>query len=242
MSASRDPKWRTSIRELVLRASASSLRETSQLCRATSSSAACACRRRRCRSSRGRPDAATSLQEFVCTENLATPPEAQRQRVRANTRLEFSAGHHPFLSRPDEFAESIVAAMTAVEPADRASAWSPTTFSTRLCSRDDPATTTRSEQCLSRRKGGAGHTRRRSNPARRWSTTRPGMARRRSDRKVLTSLQSAHSKSVGASLEMGVRPREAGLAIRPVGGGPIGRAAERVRRRSSRCRSPSSPP
>ena len=47
---------------------------------------------------------------FVCTEDLATPPEAQRQRVRADTRLvEFSAGHHPFLSRPDAFAESIVA-------------------------------------------------------------------------------------------------------------------------------------
>src|SRR5438874_2105696 len=47
---------------------------------------------------------------FVCSEDLATPPEAQRQRVRADTRLvEFSAGHHPFLSRPDAFAESIVA-------------------------------------------------------------------------------------------------------------------------------------
>ena len=49
---------------------------------------------------------------FVCTEDLATPPEAQRQRVKADTRLiEFAAGHHPFLSRPDEFAESIVAAI-----------------------------------------------------------------------------------------------------------------------------------
>jgi pimeloyl-ACP methyl ester carboxylesterase len=48
----------------------------------------------------------------VCTEDLATPPEAQRQRVRAGTRLvEFCAGHHPFLSRPDAFAESIVAAI-----------------------------------------------------------------------------------------------------------------------------------
>ena len=38
------------------------------------------------------------------------PAEVQRQRVRADTRLvEFSAGHHPFLSRPDAFAESIVA-------------------------------------------------------------------------------------------------------------------------------------
>jgi pimeloyl-ACP methyl ester carboxylesterase len=47
---------------------------------------------------------------FVCTEDLATPPETQRQRVRADTRVvEFGAGHHPFLSRPDAFAESIVA-------------------------------------------------------------------------------------------------------------------------------------
>jgi len=49
---------------------------------------------------------------FVCTGDLATPTEVQRQRVRAGTRLvEFDAGHHPFLSRPDAFAESIVAAI-----------------------------------------------------------------------------------------------------------------------------------
>jgi pimeloyl-ACP methyl ester carboxylesterase len=48
----------------------------------------------------------------VCTQDLATPPEAQRQRLRADTRLvEFDAGHHPFLSRPDEFAEAIAAAI-----------------------------------------------------------------------------------------------------------------------------------
>jgi pimeloyl-ACP methyl ester carboxylesterase len=48
----------------------------------------------------------------VCTEDLATPPEVQRQRVKAGTRLvEVGAGHHPFLSRPEEFAESIVAAI-----------------------------------------------------------------------------------------------------------------------------------
>jgi pimeloyl-ACP methyl ester carboxylesterase len=48
----------------------------------------------------------------VCTEDLATPPEAQRRRVRPHTRLvEFRAGHHPFLSRPDAFAETIVAAI-----------------------------------------------------------------------------------------------------------------------------------
>jgi pimeloyl-ACP methyl ester carboxylesterase len=49
---------------------------------------------------------------FVCTEDLATPAEVQRQRVRASTqRVEFNAGHHPFLSRPDAFAEAIAAAV-----------------------------------------------------------------------------------------------------------------------------------
>jgi pimeloyl-ACP methyl ester carboxylesterase len=47
---------------------------------------------------------------FVCTEDLATPAEVQRRRVRAKTRaIEFRAGHHPFLSRPDAFARSIAA-------------------------------------------------------------------------------------------------------------------------------------
>jgi pimeloyl-ACP methyl ester carboxylesterase len=46
---------------------------------------------------------------FVCTQDLATPAEAQRRRVRDGVRLvEFSAGHHPFLSRPDAFARTIV--------------------------------------------------------------------------------------------------------------------------------------
>jgi pimeloyl-ACP methyl ester carboxylesterase len=45
---------------------------------------------------------------FVCTEDLATPAEVQRRRVKDNVRpVEFQAGHHPFLSRPEEFAESI---------------------------------------------------------------------------------------------------------------------------------------
>ncbi len=49
---------------------------------------------------------------IVCTEDLATPPAVQRRRVRAGTALvEFSAGHHPFLSRPGAFADSIVAAI-----------------------------------------------------------------------------------------------------------------------------------
>jgi pimeloyl-ACP methyl ester carboxylesterase len=51
---------------------------------------------------------------FVCTEDLATPAEVPRQRVRADTRVvEFRAGHHPFLSRPHAFAQSIAAAIDA---------------------------------------------------------------------------------------------------------------------------------
>lgn len=47
---------------------------------------------------------------FVCTEDLATPADVQRQRVRPGARLvEFHAGHHPFLSQPDAFAENIAA-------------------------------------------------------------------------------------------------------------------------------------
>jgi pimeloyl-ACP methyl ester carboxylesterase len=49
---------------------------------------------------------------IVCTEDLATPAQVQRRRVRPGTRvLEFDAGHHPFLSRPDAFAHSIAAAI-----------------------------------------------------------------------------------------------------------------------------------
>ena len=52
---------------------------------------------------------------FVCTEDLATPAEAQRVRVRAETRaVDFQAGHHPFLSRPDAFAQSIAAEIALV--------------------------------------------------------------------------------------------------------------------------------
>ena len=47
---------------------------------------------------------------FVCTQDLATPAEVQRKRVRENTRLvEFDAGHHPFLSRHAAFADSLAA-------------------------------------------------------------------------------------------------------------------------------------
>jgi pimeloyl-ACP methyl ester carboxylesterase len=45
---------------------------------------------------------------FICTEDLATPADVQRRRVKENVRsVEFQAGHHPFLSRPEAFAESI---------------------------------------------------------------------------------------------------------------------------------------
>jgi pimeloyl-ACP methyl ester carboxylesterase len=51
---------------------------------------------------------------FVCTEDLATPAEVQRRRVKANTRrIEFQAGHHPFLSRPDDFAHVLAAEIAA---------------------------------------------------------------------------------------------------------------------------------
>ena len=44
----------------------------------------------------------------VCTADLATPAEVQRRRVRPGARVvEFDAGHHPFLSRPDAFAQTI---------------------------------------------------------------------------------------------------------------------------------------
>jgi len=47
---------------------------------------------------------------FVCTADLATPAAVQRRRVRAGARVvEFDAGHHPFLSRPDAFAQTIAA-------------------------------------------------------------------------------------------------------------------------------------
>lgn len=50
----------------------------------------------------------------VCTEDLATPAEVQRGRVRGDARVvEFEAGHHPFLSRPADFARTIAAELTA---------------------------------------------------------------------------------------------------------------------------------
>jgi pimeloyl-ACP methyl ester carboxylesterase len=46
---------------------------------------------------------------IVCTQDLATPAETQRGRIRVGTHhVEFDAGHHPFLSRPDAFAQILV--------------------------------------------------------------------------------------------------------------------------------------
>jgi pimeloyl-ACP methyl ester carboxylesterase len=50
---------------------------------------------------------------IVCTEDLATPADVQRGRVRGDARVvEFEAGHHPFLSRPEDFAKAIAAELT----------------------------------------------------------------------------------------------------------------------------------
>ena len=47
---------------------------------------------------------------LVCTADLATPAEVQRRRVRPGARVvDFDAGHHPFLSRPDALAQTIAA-------------------------------------------------------------------------------------------------------------------------------------
>lgn len=44
----------------------------------------------------------------VCTEDRATPPDRQRRWARrAGATVELTAGHHPFLSRPDELASII---------------------------------------------------------------------------------------------------------------------------------------
>jgi pimeloyl-ACP methyl ester carboxylesterase len=45
---------------------------------------------------------------IVCTADLATPADVQRGRIRGDARaVEFEAGHHPFLSRPEAFAQAI---------------------------------------------------------------------------------------------------------------------------------------
>jgi pimeloyl-ACP methyl ester carboxylesterase len=52
---------------------------------------------------------------LICTKDLATPTEVQRQRIRPGTRsVEFEAGHHPFLSRPEAFAQTIATEIARV--------------------------------------------------------------------------------------------------------------------------------
>ena len=51
----------------------------------------------------------------VCTEDLATPGDVQRARVRPGARaVDFQAGHHPFLSQPDAFAACIAAEVRSI--------------------------------------------------------------------------------------------------------------------------------
>ena len=59
----------------------------------------------------------TPASYVVCTQDLATPASTQRQRVRDGVRLvEFDAGHHPFLSRPDAFAQTLADEIIASPP------------------------------------------------------------------------------------------------------------------------------
>jgi len=52
---------------------------------------------------------------IVCTEDLATPANAQRLRIRDGVRpVEFRAGHHPFLSRPEAFAHTLASDVGAL--------------------------------------------------------------------------------------------------------------------------------
>jgi pimeloyl-ACP methyl ester carboxylesterase len=56
----------------------------------------------------------TPASYIVCARDLATPAETQRQRVRDGVRrIEFDAGHHPFLSRPDTFAHTLLEEINA---------------------------------------------------------------------------------------------------------------------------------
>jgi pimeloyl-ACP methyl ester carboxylesterase len=51
----------------------------------------------------------TPASYIVCGQDLATPAATQRKRVRDGVRrVEFDAGHHPFLSRPEAFAHTLV--------------------------------------------------------------------------------------------------------------------------------------
>lgn len=52
---------------------------------------------------------------IVCAEDLSTPADVQRGRVRGDARVvEFQAGHHPFLSRPAAFARTLAAELGVI--------------------------------------------------------------------------------------------------------------------------------
>jgi pimeloyl-ACP methyl ester carboxylesterase len=52
---------------------------------------------------------------FVCTEDLAIPAALQRQRATPAARvIDFPSGHHPFLSQPEAFSESLAAEIDRV--------------------------------------------------------------------------------------------------------------------------------
>jgi pimeloyl-ACP methyl ester carboxylesterase len=52
---------------------------------------------------------------LVCTEDLAIPAALQRQRATPDARLiDFPSGHHPFLSQPESFSQSIAAEIDRV--------------------------------------------------------------------------------------------------------------------------------
>jgi pimeloyl-ACP methyl ester carboxylesterase len=50
---------------------------------------------------------------FVCTEDLAIPAPLQRQRASGRA-TDFPSGHHPFLSQPEAFAQSVAAEIGSV--------------------------------------------------------------------------------------------------------------------------------
>jgi pimeloyl-ACP methyl ester carboxylesterase len=50
---------------------------------------------------------------FVCTEDLAIPAPLQRQRATGRV-IDFPSGHHPFLSQPEAFAQSVAAEIGSV--------------------------------------------------------------------------------------------------------------------------------
>jgi pimeloyl-ACP methyl ester carboxylesterase len=65
----------------------------------------------------GQPPRAIAWEEtpatyVVCTEDLAIPAQLQRRRAAPTARVvDFRAGHHPFLSRPEAFADAMADAI-----------------------------------------------------------------------------------------------------------------------------------